>query len=248
MVEWCLPHDMNLDGVEFKSMASGSHRITNDFMYVPPRRQSGSMTSRSLQPLSEICPSVFTPVFCFAPRLDISGKAVTSGWPVLLTCLWRASWSEERGWSLWEFCLPPTLCSTATCTSWRTKSGKTHCVSCVCESFSFSLLFISYVVPFTPPYLYSVYLIYFSPNRVGRFLSVCPPPVLASLLKFFSSIKHEPRASVTAIITGAHLHAVFVWSLKHGSGRSLDGLSSLQQLCSSASILSRKTHLSTDYV
>lgn len=34
MVEWSLPHDVNLDGVEFKSMASGSHRITNDFMYV----------------------------------------------------------------------------------------------------------------------------------------------------------------------------------------------------------------------
>lgn len=34
MVEWCLPHDINLDGVEFKSMASGSHRITNDFMCV----------------------------------------------------------------------------------------------------------------------------------------------------------------------------------------------------------------------
>ncbi|XP_061826163.1 DENN domain-containing protein 11 [Nerophis lumbriciformis] len=33
MVEWCLPHDINLDGVEFKAMASGSHRITNDFIY-----------------------------------------------------------------------------------------------------------------------------------------------------------------------------------------------------------------------
>lgn len=33
MVEWCLPHDINLDGVEFKSMASGSHRVTNDFIY-----------------------------------------------------------------------------------------------------------------------------------------------------------------------------------------------------------------------
>ncbi|KAF7654382.1 hypothetical protein LDENG_00070500 [Lucifuga dentata] len=33
MVEWCLPQDINLDGVEFKSMASGSHRITNDFIY-----------------------------------------------------------------------------------------------------------------------------------------------------------------------------------------------------------------------
>ncbi|XP_053283147.1 DENN domain-containing protein 11 [Pleuronectes platessa] len=33
MVEWCLPHDVNLDGVEFKSMASGSHRINSDFIY-----------------------------------------------------------------------------------------------------------------------------------------------------------------------------------------------------------------------
>ncbi|KAK3569983.1 hypothetical protein QTP86_007887 [Hemibagrus guttatus] len=33
IVEWCLPQDMNLDGVEFKSMASGSHRIANDFIY-----------------------------------------------------------------------------------------------------------------------------------------------------------------------------------------------------------------------
>ncbi|XP_075875288.1 DENN domain-containing protein 11 [Nelusetta ayraudi] len=33
MVEFCLPHDIDLDGVEFKSMASGSHRITNDFIY-----------------------------------------------------------------------------------------------------------------------------------------------------------------------------------------------------------------------
>lgn len=33
MVEWCLPQDVNLEGVEFKSMASGSHRIANDFIY-----------------------------------------------------------------------------------------------------------------------------------------------------------------------------------------------------------------------
>ncbi|XP_035645706.1 DENN domain-containing protein 11 [Oncorhynchus keta] len=33
MVEWCLPQDVNLDGVEFKSMASGSHRIAKDFIY-----------------------------------------------------------------------------------------------------------------------------------------------------------------------------------------------------------------------
>uniref|UniRef100_A0A8C7N2E2 DENN domain-containing protein 11 n=1 Tax=Oncorhynchus kisutch TaxID=8019 RepID=A0A8C7N2E2_ONCKI len=33
MVEWCLRQDVNLDGVEFKSMASGSNRIGNDFIY-----------------------------------------------------------------------------------------------------------------------------------------------------------------------------------------------------------------------
>lgn len=34
MLEWCLPQDFNLDGVEFKSMASGSHRIASDFVWV----------------------------------------------------------------------------------------------------------------------------------------------------------------------------------------------------------------------
>ncbi|XP_041113051.1 DENN domain-containing protein 11-like [Polyodon spathula] len=33
IVEWCLPQDIDLDGVEFKSMASGSHRISSDFNY-----------------------------------------------------------------------------------------------------------------------------------------------------------------------------------------------------------------------
>ncbi|XP_006633763.2 DENN domain-containing protein 11 [Lepisosteus oculatus] len=33
IVEWCLPRDINLDGVEFKSMASGSHRVASDFIY-----------------------------------------------------------------------------------------------------------------------------------------------------------------------------------------------------------------------
>lgn len=32
MVEWCLPQDIDLEGVEFKSMASGSHKIQSDFM------------------------------------------------------------------------------------------------------------------------------------------------------------------------------------------------------------------------
>ncbi|XP_066118569.1 DENN domain-containing protein 11 isoform X2 [Saccopteryx bilineata] len=33
MVEWCLPQDIDLEGVEFKSMASGSHKIQSDFMH-----------------------------------------------------------------------------------------------------------------------------------------------------------------------------------------------------------------------
>ena len=32
MLEWCLPRDMDLDGVEFKAIASGSHRVSTDFM------------------------------------------------------------------------------------------------------------------------------------------------------------------------------------------------------------------------
>lgn len=33
MVEWCLPQDIDLEGVEFKSMASGSHKVQSDFIY-----------------------------------------------------------------------------------------------------------------------------------------------------------------------------------------------------------------------
>nr|XP_033813905.1 DENN domain-containing protein 11 isoform X6 [Geotrypetes seraphini] len=32
-MEWCLPRDIDLEGVEFKSMASGSHRVQSDFIY-----------------------------------------------------------------------------------------------------------------------------------------------------------------------------------------------------------------------
>lgn len=39
MLEWCLPKDMDLDGVEFKAIASGSHRVTTDFMWVCTRPQ-----------------------------------------------------------------------------------------------------------------------------------------------------------------------------------------------------------------
>ncbi|XP_072311099.1 DENN domain-containing protein 11-like [Eucyclogobius newberryi] len=33
MLEWCLPKDMDLEGVEFKAIASGSHRVSTDFIY-----------------------------------------------------------------------------------------------------------------------------------------------------------------------------------------------------------------------
>uniref|UniRef100_A0A1A7WSY5 DENN domain-containing protein 11 n=1 Tax=Iconisemion striatum TaxID=60296 RepID=A0A1A7WSY5_9TELE len=33
MLEWCLPKDIDLEGVEFKAIASGSHRVTTDFIY-----------------------------------------------------------------------------------------------------------------------------------------------------------------------------------------------------------------------
>lgn len=100
--------------------------------------------------------------------LDISVKAVTSAWPVSPTCQWRASWSEGRGWSLWEFCLPPTLCFTATCPSWRTKSGKTCCVSLLLSVFFLiCILFPLFISP---------------PDCVYRLLFMCQPHVLASFV------------------------------------------------------------------
>jgi len=32
MVEWCMPDDADLDGVEFKAMVSGSHTQVKDFV------------------------------------------------------------------------------------------------------------------------------------------------------------------------------------------------------------------------
>ncbi|XP_041375104.1 DENN domain-containing protein 11-like [Gigantopelta aegis] len=33
VIEWCMPEDIDLDGVEFKAMASGSHTLSKDFVY-----------------------------------------------------------------------------------------------------------------------------------------------------------------------------------------------------------------------
>ncbi|XP_064417151.1 DENN domain-containing protein 11 [Latimeria chalumnae] len=41
IVEWCLPQDVDLEGVEFKSMASGSHKIQSDFIYFRKKNYFG---------------------------------------------------------------------------------------------------------------------------------------------------------------------------------------------------------------
>ncbi|XP_047246289.1 DENN domain-containing protein 11-like isoform X2 [Girardinichthys multiradiatus] len=41
MLEWCLPKDMDLEGVEFKAIASGSHRVSTDFIYFRKGRYFG---------------------------------------------------------------------------------------------------------------------------------------------------------------------------------------------------------------
>ncbi|XP_072013324.1 DENN domain-containing protein 11-like [Amphiura filiformis] len=33
IIEWCQPEDVNLEGVEFKAMASGAHTVVSDFIY-----------------------------------------------------------------------------------------------------------------------------------------------------------------------------------------------------------------------
>jgi len=34
VIEWRMPEDIDLEGVEFKAMASGSHTLKTDFVYV----------------------------------------------------------------------------------------------------------------------------------------------------------------------------------------------------------------------
>jgi len=34
VIEWCVPEDIDITGVEFKAMASGSHTLKTDFVYV----------------------------------------------------------------------------------------------------------------------------------------------------------------------------------------------------------------------
>ncbi|ELT95107.1 hypothetical protein CAPTEDRAFT_176151 [Capitella teleta] len=41
LVEWCLPEDADLDGVEFKAMASGSHTLQRDFVYFSHKGRYG---------------------------------------------------------------------------------------------------------------------------------------------------------------------------------------------------------------
>lgn len=41
MIEWCLPPNIDLEGVEFKSLPSGSHKLRNDFVYFKLRDDYG---------------------------------------------------------------------------------------------------------------------------------------------------------------------------------------------------------------
>jgi len=34
VIEWRMPEDIDIEGVEFKAMASGSHTLKTDFVYV----------------------------------------------------------------------------------------------------------------------------------------------------------------------------------------------------------------------
>lgn len=195
MVEFCLPHDINLDGVEFKSMASGSHRIANDFMYVFPLDwQTFSTRHQS-----------FTRLALPPPRPDTSARAATLAWRVSPTCLWRASWSEVPGWSRWGSCVPPTLCSTATCTSWRTKSGQTYPLVC-----------LSILAPLLHPVCAQCTVFA---------AALCPHPILApfSCCFFLPSIKHESRKPQLQLRSQTLVtHAATVWSRNR---RGLDSVS-----------------------
>lgn len=163
--------------------------------------------------------------FSALPLLDISVKATTSGWPVLPTCLLRASWSEERGWSLWEFCLLPTLCFTATCTSWRTKSGES--AGSVCSYFCCWNLIFCFGLYFLHQPVCILYL-FLTQLSSQFFFSLCANLHPCFLFQMFSSIKHEPWFSVSCSFCHKNsLMCCFSMESEHKAGRNLDSIFSL---------------------
>ncbi|XP_071091811.1 DENN domain-containing protein 11-like [Haliotis cracherodii] len=54
LVEWCLPEETDLDGVEFKAMASGSHTLDKDFVYFRKENLYGLACFENMKVESEI--------------------------------------------------------------------------------------------------------------------------------------------------------------------------------------------------
>ncbi|KAL3860047.1 hypothetical protein ACJMK2_010219 [Sinanodonta woodiana] len=54
VIEWCMPEDMDLDGVEFKAMVSGSHTLTTDFVYFRKDNMYGLACFENMPVESEI--------------------------------------------------------------------------------------------------------------------------------------------------------------------------------------------------
>lgn len=107
MVEWCLPQDIDLEGVEFKSMASGSHKIQSDFMWVHLSYITSSFLSCASTPpalTSEharkipsrklwSCRNLLAKLFLAEPFSDTFSIILSTSWlqgsAVWLLCLWR---------------------------------------------------------------------------------------------------------------------------------------------------------------
>lgn len=177
MVEWCLPHDINLDGVEFKSMASGSHRITNDFMWVhPPSPPSTIQLKCTMLKLCWlICVTI--PHLCFAPFGSYFRKGCYFG----LACFANMPVESElergaRMKSVGILCPSYTLLYRYMHFLENQVRLDTLCIACV------------------PSYLYSVYLMTQPSLQCSHLLSL----LLCS--DVVSSIKHEQRDPVTAIL------------------------------------------------
>ncbi|KAH9515642.1 DENN domain-containing protein 11 [Bulinus truncatus] len=54
MIEWCVPEETELDGVEFKAMPSGSHTLFSDFVYFRKENMFGLACFENMKVESEI--------------------------------------------------------------------------------------------------------------------------------------------------------------------------------------------------
>lgn len=65
IVEWKFPSEVVLEGVEFKSMASGLHKITKDFMYAWGEGGGWGRGSEDFRFLKMIFPLSSGLILCF---------------------------------------------------------------------------------------------------------------------------------------------------------------------------------------